>query len=271
MVLSAFAFSVMAVCVKHAVVRLPTVEVVFVRALVAVALSAIGLAWAGVAPLGVRRGLLLVRGMLGFGGLHCVFYAVAHLPLAEAMVLQYLHPIFTALLAWRLLGESVGRGVAVGVPLSLLGVLLVTGTPAGDAALDPFAVGVAVAGAFLSGCAYVVVRRLSRSEHPLVIVLYFPMVTVPATLPWVLANPVWPVGLEWLWLLGVGVAAQVGQVALTRGMQHEPAARATALSYLQVVFAAFWGAAVFAEVPGPAAILGGGLILVGSFAAGRER
>jgi len=271
MVLSALAFSLMAVCVKHAAVRLPTAEIVLFRALVSAALSAAGLARAGVAPLGTHRGLLLLRGMFGFAGLHCVFYAVANLPLAEATVLQYLHPIFTALLAWRFLGEAVGRGVAAGVSLSLLGVLFVAGLPAGDVVLDPFAVGVAVAGAFFSGCAYVTVRRLSRSEHPLVIVLYFPMVTIPATLPWVLADPVLPAGLEWFWLLGVGVMAQIGQVALTRGMQHEPAARATALSYLQVVFAALLGAAFFAEIPGPATILGAGLILAGSFAAGRER
>lgn len=271
MVLSALAFSVMAVCVKQAALRLPTAEIVLVRALISVLLSALGLAWAGVAPLGQRRGLLLLRGLFGFAGLHCVFYAVAHLPLAEATVLQYLHPIFTALLAWRVLGEAVGRGVAVGVALSLLGVLLVTGVPAGDAALDPFATGVAVAGAFFSGCAYVTVRRLSQSEHPLVIVLYFPMVTVPATLPWVMTDGVWPVGVEWLWLFGVGVAAQIGQVALTRGMQHEPAARATALSYLQVVFAALLGAAFFAELPSTATILGAGLILAGSFQAGRRR
>lgn len=271
MVLSALAFSVMAVCVKQAAVRLPTVEIVLARALISVALSALGLSRAGVAPLGQRRGLLLLRGLLGFAGLHCVFYAVAHLPLAEATVLQYLHPLFTALLAWWLLGEAVGRGVAVGVALSLAGLLLVTGLGLGEVALDPLAVGVAVAGAFFSGCAYVTVRRLSQSEHPLVIVLYFPMVTVPATLPFVLADPVWPAGAEWLWLLGVGVAAQIGQVALTHGMRHEPAARATALSYLQVVFAALWGTLLFGEWPGAATLLGAGLILGGSFAAGRKR
>jgi len=270
MLLSALAFSGMVVCVKQAAVRLPTAEIVLARALISVALSAIGLARAGVPPLGQRRGLLLLRGLFGFAGLHCVFYAVAHLPLAEATVLQYLHPIFTALLAWWVLGEAVGRGVAVGVALSLAGVAFVAG-PAARAPLDPLAVGVAVAGALFSACAYVCVRRLSQSEHPLVIVLYFPMVTVPATLPRVLAHPVWPVGTEWLWLLGVGLGAQVGQVALTRGMRHEPAARATALSYLQVVFAALWGAAFFGELPGPATLVGAGLILAGSFAAGRER
>ncbi len=271
MILSALAFSAMAVCVKQASVRLPTAEIVLARALISIALSAAGLRWAGVAPLGRSRGLLILRGLLGFAGLHCVFYAIGHLPLAEATVLQYLHPLFTALLALRLLGESIGRGLALGVAISFAGVLLVTGYSGPGLALDPFAVGVAIAGAFFSGCAYVVVRRLSGSEHPLVIVLYFPMVTVPATLPFVLADPVLPIGADWLWLLGVGAAAQVGQVALTRGMTHEPAGRATALSYLQVVFAAGWGAALFGELPGPGTWIGASLVLLGSFAVARGR
>lgn len=114
-----------------------------------------------------------------------------------------------------------------------------------------------------------VVRKLAAHENPLVIVLYFPLVTVPATLPAVIADPVLPEGVEWLGLLAVGVLAQIGQVALTHGMRHETAARATALSYLQVVFAAGLGLAFFGELPAAATWAGAALILCGSFIAGR--
>ncbi len=67
-----------------------------------------------------------------------------------------------------------------------------------------------------------------------------------------------------------GQIAQVGQIALTRGMQHEPAGRATALSYLQVVFAAVWGIVFFGELPDAATFVGAGFILVGAFTAGRR-
>ena len=273
MVLSAFAFSAMTVCVKVAAVRLPTVEIVFVRALISLALSLVGLAGSGVSLLGKRRGLLLLRGLLGFGGLHCVFWSVAHLPLAEATVLQYTHPLFTALLATVLLSESPGPGVLRGIALSLAGLALVTGLVGGASQglmLEPSAVAVALAGAFLSACAYVVVRRLSATESPLVIVLYFPLVTVPATLPLVWHTAVWPVGAEWLWLLGVGVWAQVGQVALTHGLRRERAARATALSYLQVLFAAGFGLLLFGERLTPWAACGAALIVLGSLVAGRR-
>ena len=271
MVLSALAFSLMTVCVKWASARISPAEIVFARALISLVLSALFLWRAKVPWWGEHRGLLFLRGLFGFLGLHCVFYAVAHLPLAEATVLQYMHPIFTALLAMLVLGESLGRGVVAGIGLSVLGLLFVAQPDSAGLGLDPFGVAVALGGAFFSACAYVTVRRLASSEHPLVIVLYFPLVTVPLTLPAVLADPVWPLGLEWLALLGVGVFAQVGQVALTHGMRHEPAARATALSYLQVVFAVLWGFGFFGELPAWATLLGAILILAGSFVAGRER
>jgi len=274
MVGSAFAFAGMTALVKLAAERLPTQEIVAARAAISLLLSLALLRRAGVTPiLGRRRDLLLLRGVLGFAALSCVYYAVAHLPLAEATVLQYLHPVFTAGLAGMLLGEALGRRWLGGTLLSLVGVVLIARPgPLGSAGwgLDPFATAVAVAGAFASGCAYVTVRRLAREEHPLVIVLYFPLVTLPATLPGLLRSGIWPQGLEWLWLAGVGILAQLGQVWLTRGLQHEPAARATGLAYLQVVFAAVLGAAFFAEIPAPLAVAGAALVLVGAFVAGRR-
>jgi drug/metabolite transporter (DMT)-like permease len=264
----------MGALVKLAGARLPSQEIVFARAVVALVLSFGLLRRAGVPLLGQNRPLLLLRGVFGFLGLSCVFYAVSHLPLAEATVIQYLHPVFTALLAFALLGEAVGRRLLASLALSFVGMLLVA-RPAGllglgTSDLDSFAVAVAVAGAFFSACAYVVVRRLSAHENALVIVFYFPLVTVPATLPTLLTGSVWPRGLEWALLLGVGVMAQIGQVALTRGMALEPAARATALSYLQVAFAAALGVLVFGEVPDAWVLAGALSILVGAYLTSRS-
>jgi drug/metabolite transporter (DMT)-like permease len=71
-------------------------------------------------------------------------------------------------------------------------------------------------------------------------------------------------------LLGIGVAAQLGQLAMTQGLRLEPAGRATALSYLQVVFAALLGALFFGERPGLATAAGAALILAASLVAIRD-
>lgn len=271
---SALAFAVMGALVKSAGQRLPVGEIVLARGLVSLALSLVTLRRAGVHPLGVRRGRLFVRGLIGASGLACVFYAVTRLPLAEATVIQYLHPVFTAALAAWLLRERTGAGLALSLALGIAGVLVVA-RPApllglAAAEYEPLALAAALAGAFLSACAYVAVRHLSATEHPVVIVFYFAWVTVAGALPLVAPYLVSPTPLELLILLGVGVSAQLGQLAMTRGLRIQPAGRATALSYLQVVFAALLGALFFGERPGLATALGAALILAGSLLAIRD-
>jgi drug/metabolite transporter (DMT)-like permease len=106
------------------------------------------------------------------------------------------------------------------------------------------------------------VRRLSVTEHPLVIILFFPLISVPITLPWVIQAGVWPIGIEWMWLLGVGVLTQLGQVWVTDGLRCLPAARATSINYIQVIFAASWGWLWFSESISLWQIGGGVLVLI---------
>lgn len=271
--LSSFAFSVMTLMVKLAGERLPSQEIVLARSLVSAAISYALLRRANVPPWGRDRRGLWLRGLTGYAALSCVFAAVTHLPLADATVIHYLNPVFTALLAGIFLGESFGRTTVVATALGLAGVVLVARPEAlfgaGARALDPLWVAVAVLGALGSALAYVVVRRLSATEHPLVIVFYFPLVNVPAALPFVVRDFVLPEGLDWLWLAGVGLATQVGQMSLTAGLVALPAGQATSLSYLQVVFAAIFGALVFGERPDTLSFAGALLVVAGSIFAAR--
>jgi len=250
-VASALSFSLMTVCVKQLAGRLPVAEVLLARALITLAITAVLLKREGVQPWGHRRGWLVVRGLVGTGALLCVFAAIARLPLATATVLQYTYPTFTVAMGWQLLRERVARRLALAVVLGWAGVLLVVEpsllSSAAARGSDPPAVAIALTGAMLTSLAYVCVRHLGRSEHPLVIVFYFPLVAVPIVLPLVLREFVMPVGSDWLWLIGVGVFTQLGQVWITRGLTLLPAARATAIGYVQVVFASLWGALLFSE------------------------
>ena len=264
MVASALSFSLMGVCVKQVGGRIPVAEVVFARAIVSVALSWWLLHRAGIPAWGKRRWLLIWRGAIGTAALVCVYAALAALPLAAATVLQYLYPPFTALLAWLMLGEPIGKRVLAAMALGWLGVLLVAqpaGLLQGGATLALVPVLIAVAGALFTAFAYVSVRSLGTSEHPLVIVFYFPLVALPLSLPLVALNPVLPTPAELLWLVGVGVFTQLGQVYLTRSLTALPAARATAISYVQVLFAGGWGWLLFGESIDSWTIAGAGLVL----------
>ena len=93
------------------------------------------------------------------------------------------------------------------------------------------------------------------------IVFYFPLVALPLSLPLVTLDPVLPTPMEVLWLLGVGLFTQLGQVYLTRSLMALPAARATAISYVQVVFAGGWGWLLFGEAIDAWTIAGAALVL----------
>jgi drug/metabolite transporter (DMT)-like permease len=231
---------------------------------VSVALSGWLVRRAGLDPLGQRRGLLALRGAVGTAALFCVYLGVMRLPLAAATVLQYLYPSVTALLAWAWLGERPGSRIALAIALGWLGVLVMA-NPLGGNGLGPSlpleGVAWAVGGALLTAVAYVSVRELGRSEHPQVIVLWFPLISIPLSLPLVALAPVMPTLPEVGWLLGVGVFTQLGQIGLTHGLVHLPAARATTIGYAQVAFATLWGWLVFGEGIDAPTVAGAGLIL----------
>jgi len=262
MIGSAAGFSVMSLLVKLASEDLPTGEIVLARAIVTLGLSYAMVRRARLPTWGTQHAGLVFRGLLGFGGLAGYYVALARLPLADATTLQNTTPLLTAGLAWWLLGEQIGWAAAVAIGLGLAGVLLVAHPTGG--ALDPLGIAAAVGGATCSAIAYVTVRKLARTEHPLVIVFYFPLVATPLAIPWALADFAWPSVGQLGLLIAIGVATQVGQVCLTMGLSLERAGRATSVGYLQVCFAMIWQVVVFDVSPAATTIAGAALIIVGT-------
>lgn len=274
MALGAFWFSVMSLGVKLAGQRLPSIQVVFVRAVITLALSYWLLRRAGVPLPGNRPGMLVVRGLFGSLALTCFYFSLVHLPLADATVIQYTNPVFTAVLAVWVLGERMPPRAIVLVAASLGGVLMVARPSflgGAETSMDPRYVAIALLGALSSAAAYVMVRRLRGLDHALVVVFYFPLVTVPLTFPFVLAGWTWPSPWEWVVLLGIGASTQAGQVYMTRGLQLEAAGRATSVGYLQIVFAAAWGLVIFGEVPDAWSLAGAGVIVASTLLLARTR
>jgi len=263
---AALAFSLMTVCVKHLGGRLPVAEIVLIRSLISIAITLTMLAQVNISPWGHQKGLLLVRGALGTIALLLFFQALASLPLAAATLIQYTYPTLTALSAWALLKEPIRKRIGLAIVLGLIGVILVVQPEwmgQSVAGLPAMAALIGLGGALMTALAYVSVRQLSAREHPLVIVFYFPLVSVPATLPLLVNQLVLPSAMDWVWLIGVGLFTQVGQVWLTQGLAALPAARATSINYVQVVFATLWGVLFFAE-PVTGTVIVGALCVLGA-------
>lgn len=276
MVLSALGFALMGACVKVlGTQNFPVLEIIAFRAAISLALSLAVVLHKDIPIFGQQRLWLLARGIVGFLALLCVYYSVVHLPLAEATILQYVHPIFTLLIALLFLGERIHSHTAICIALSLFGLILVI-QPSGLTgvqinALDPFAIGIALLGALGSGIAYVIVRKLAVTEDSSVIILYFPLVCLPATIVLGWQQFIMPSGTDWLYVLGVGVFTQVGQWGLTKGMALQSAGVVSAFSYVQVPFAMILGYFIFNEELNVWVIAGASLILLAAWINTRSR
>lgn len=268
MLLSALGFALMSACVKYVSTHgIPVFEIVAARALVSLIISYLDVKRKKISIWGNNKRLLLARGTVGTMALMCVYYSVTTLPLAEATILQYVHPVSTALLGLLFLKERIQLPTLICIGLCLLGLLvMVQPNMAGNQAQDlpMFSVMIALLGAMGSSVAYIIVRKLSRTEDSSVIIFYFPLVALPASLLLAWQDFVWPS----LYITGVlvliGIFTQIGQYGLTKAMQTQAAGQASAYSYIQIVFSALIGVWVFNELPSVWTYMGGGLIITGA-------
>lgn len=268
MILSALGFALMSASVKYVSVHgIPLFEIVAARALVSLIISYLDVKRKGISVWGNNKRWLFARGAVGTLALMCVYYAVTALPLAEATILQYVHPVFTALLAVLFLKERVQPATLACIVLCLLGVFTMV-YPSFDASgvgeLPMLSVGIALLGAFGSSIAYVIVRKLSRTEDSSVIIFYFPLVALPVSAMLIGDDLVVPDVALILVLILVGIFTQIGQFGLTKAMQTQTAGNASAYSYVQIVFSALLGVVLFNEVPSIWTLLGGSLIVIGA-------
>jgi drug/metabolite transporter (DMT)-like permease len=268
MLMSALAFAIMTACVKLVSTHgIPVFEIVAARAIVSLIISYVDVRRKRLSVWGNNKKLLIARGAVGSLALICVYYAVTTLPLAEATILQYLHPVFTALLALVFLKERIQRSTIICILFCILGLVLIVSPEmtlsAGDE-LPLFSVAVALMGALGSAIAYVIVKRLSCTEDSSVIIFYFPLMALPLSVVLLGDNFVMPDAEALVLLVLIGIFTQIGQIGLTKAMQTEVASKATAYSYIQVVFSIIFGWLLFSEIPSIWTWAGGALIIIGA-------
>jgi drug/metabolite transporter (DMT)-like permease len=260
MIASGLLFSGMAALIKHISTQLPNEMVVFFR-------SAMGLlvllpwVWQrGWHQLKTKkfRGHLL-RGLAGLAAMYCFFYAIAHLSLAEATLLNYSTPLFVPFIAVTWLGEKISRRLWFAIGTGFVGILLIL--KPGMEIFTPASL-IGLASGVLAALAMVSIRRLTHSEPTLRIVFYFSAVStavsaVPLLWRWQTPAP----GL-WVSLVLLGALASMAQWLMTRAYSHAPAAQVGPFTYSTVVFAAIVGWIFWGEVPDALSFAGAVLVCV---------
>jgi drug/metabolite transporter (DMT)-like permease len=259
MFLSTLSFSLANILVKQ-VPHIPAMEIVFFRCVIASSFCFIGLYRAKADWRGSNHTLLILRGVFGTTALFLFFTTIKNIPLAPAMTIQYLSPIFTTVIAIFVLSEKVLPLQWVFYGIAFGGVLLIDQF---DPRISPFFLAIGIVSAFCSGMAYNLVRSMKGKEHPLTVVLHFQLVGVVAGFVSLFFSWTTPSGWDWLYLFMVGVFSQLGQIFLTNALQKERVAGVAIINYTGLVYALLAGALIYGEEQSSESIAGMLLVVFG--------
>lgn len=259
MLLATVYFSMMNIFVK-AVSHLPMMEVVLFRCGISLLICLWLLHKDKVDWRGSNRKLLFLRGVFGTAALYAYFVTIQHLPLGTAVTIQYFSPVFTTILAIFVLGEKVKPIQWIFYLISFAGIVVMSEL---DDQINYLYVAIGILSAFGSAAAYVTIRTIREKENPLVVVLHFQLLGTITGFGFSIPDFVMPQGMDWLYLLMVGVFTQLGQVSMTRSYQKEMASKVAILVYTGVIYAIVAGVLLFDERYPVGTLAGMALVIAG--------
>ncbi|TXH75115.1 MAG: DMT family transporter [Lysobacteraceae bacterium] len=199
----------------------------------------------------------LLRCAIGVTSMFAGFWAIGHLPLAQAVSLSYSTPIFVTIAAVLFLGEQVRARRWAAVALGFVGVLIIVRPGTAEFSAGTL---IALAAAVLSGVVSVMIKLLSRTEPADRIVFYTTMLWVPMSLLPALAVWEWPRGIVWIWVIAAGFLGTGGHMLWTRALKLGDVSALTPISFMQLPIVAFAGWWLFREPLDRWTALGAGVI-----------
>ena len=262
-ILSAFCFACMNVMVRLAG-EIPSVQKSFFRNLVAAVFAGM-IIWRKQVSLHVKKEAgvsMAARCIFGTIGILCNFYAIDHLLIADASILNKLSPFFAVVFSFLLLKETIRPFQAICVLTAFGGCFFIVKPGFENAAVLPALIG--VCGGLGAGFAYTMVRKLGSMQiKGPVIVFYFSLFSCLAVVPWLIVH-VTPMTLrQQAVLLLAGVCAAGGQFSITAAYTYAPAKKISIYDYSQIIFASIFGFALFGEIPDRYSMIGY-LLITGS-------
>src|SRR5690606_22896222 len=255
---STLSFAMMVLAIRYATATVPTTEIAFFRNLFGLlALLPLILRRGAGLPRTRQVGQYLARTAIGLASMLCGFWAVGHLPLAQAISLSYATPLFVTIGAVLWLGETVRIRRWMAVAAGFVGVLVILRPGTG------FTPGmmVAVMGALFAGVVAIQIKQLSRYDSPDTVVFYtyvfwVPMSLLPALLQWV-----WPSPTAWLWLVATGMMGTFGQLLWTRALALGEVSALQPISFVQLPVLVAFGWWLFGETIDAWTLAGAAIVL----------
>ena len=253
-------FGLMAVAIRLASETLHTFEIAFFRNFFGVVAAL---------PLLLKHGPGLlktdqlpryfIRCVIGILSMFCGFWAIGHLPLAQAVSLSYSTPLFVTIAAVWLLQEQVRARRWAAVIVGFIGVLVIVRP--GSAGFSAGTL-IALSAAVLSGLVSIQIKQLSYTEPADRIVLWTTLLWVPLSLGPALFVWEWPRGIVWLWVAAAGALGTGGHMLWTRALKLGDVSALTPISFMQLPLVAVLAWFLFGEQLDRWTVLGAAIIFV---------
>lgn len=239
---------------------IPSIQIVFFRSLVSLIMSYWVIRVEKIKIFNTHTPLLLMRGLFGAIALTLYFNTIQNIPLATAVTILYAAPIFTVIFAIFILKEKPSIKQVPFFILCFIGIALLKNF---DPRVSTLHFSMGICAAIFSGLAYNMIRMLKGRAHHQLIIFYFPVITIPFCMPWLI--PAWrtPNFKELILLLLIGVTTQIAQVFMTKAYLHSPASKISHYNYLTCVFAFITGIIFFDEALNTLSIIGLILVFIG--------
>lgn len=259
-------------------------QVVFVRMLITYAISVVYLKYQNIGIFGPKEVIfpMILRGVLGFFAIGGLYFSLIYIAISDAIVIQFLAPLFTSLMAYVFLKERFSKFEAAGGFVSLIGVLLIA-KPSfifGKSVQDDFdknvetsdptkrliAILVAIFGIINMSGSLTTIRFIGHRANPVVMVSYFTLVstimsfTTTITIP-SLSFKIPETLKQWMLVIIIGIAGFFTQFLMTVGLQLEKAGRAASMVYIEIIFGIAWELLIWHHFPNIWSLLGTILIL----------
>ncbi|MGP1612066.1 MAG: DMT family transporter [Catonella sp.] len=246
--LAGLGFALMGLFVKFAG-DVPTMQKAFFRNVVPVFIAGAGLRGLG-EEIKLSKGdlkFLILRASFGTAGIICNFYALDHLKLSDANMLNKLSPFFAIIFSFIILKEKISIFQGIAVLGAFVGALFII-KPTGDVTMFPALIG--ALGGVGAGAAYTMVRILGkRRVNGKLVVFFFSVFSCLVSFPF-LVMQFEPMSLNQTFLLLLsGIAAAVGQLAITKAYFYAPAKEISIYDYNQIILSAVLGFVFLNQLP----------------------
>jgi drug/metabolite transporter (DMT)-like permease len=253
--------SILHVGVRIVSPHIPTIEIVFVRSVFTLACTLPFMLGAG-ANSGAWRSnnlrLQILRGFVGVSSMTMWYFALSQMPLGDAGVLSFTTGIFVTIGAAVWFREAVGWQRWMAVAAGITGAIIVLRPGAG---VISFAAVAAVGSSALWAVSLLMAKQLAKYDSSLTISFFQPLMIAPLAMVPALAVWIWPTPFEWAMLVGMGIAAAIGNFGYVHALRIADASITMPADYVRLLWMVAWGFILFGEVPDATMWIGATLII----------